>query len=187
MSGRVRVESVASIKMRNVRLAAAVFAAGVLLSFAAATARAQKAPTTSPDADCLACHSQPDLKSEKGRSVFVDPAKHQQSVHADVGCTACHTDIKEFPHPRKVARVKCGECHDEAPRDLGKGIHSALGPDVYSMDRAWLSGKAPADHLRHTRPAYHAELRKQEEQRKKAKEEAVPKEPPAPPATSADD
>jgi formate dehydrogenase gamma subunit len=27
-------------------------------------------------------------------------------------------------------------------------------PDVYPMDLAWLTGKASADHLRHTRPAY---------------------------------
>ncbi len=31
-------------------------------------------------------------------------------------------------------------------------------PDVYPMDRAWITGKASADHLRHTRPAYYAEL-----------------------------
>src|SRR6185436_16602875 len=27
-------------------------------------------------------------------------------------------------------------------------------PSVYPMDRAWLTGRASADHLRHTRPAY---------------------------------
>jgi formate dehydrogenase gamma subunit len=27
-------------------------------------------------------------------------------------------------------------------------------PDVYPLDRSWLTGKASADHLRHTRPAY---------------------------------
>ena len=32
-------------------------------------------------------------------------------------------------------------------------------PDVYPMDRAWLSGLASADHLRHTRPEYYAVLR----------------------------
>ena len=31
-------------------------------------------------------------------------------------------------------------------------------PDVYPMDRAWLTGKTSADHLRHTRPAYYLEL-----------------------------
>ena len=31
-------------------------------------------------------------------------------------------------------------------------------PDVYPMDRAWLTGKTSADHLRHTRPAYYSHL-----------------------------
>lgn len=31
-------------------------------------------------------------------------------------------------------------------------------PEVYPMDRAWLTGKASADHLRRTRPAYYLEL-----------------------------
>jgi len=31
-------------------------------------------------------------------------------------------------------------------------------PEVYPMDRAWLTGKVPADHLRHTRPAYYWQL-----------------------------
>jgi cytochrome b subunit of formate dehydrogenase len=31
-------------------------------------------------------------------------------------------------------------------------------PDVYPMDRAWLSGRVPADHLRETRPDYYRRL-----------------------------
>jgi cytochrome b subunit of formate dehydrogenase len=31
-------------------------------------------------------------------------------------------------------------------------------PESYPMDRAWLTGKASAEHLRDTRPAYYAEL-----------------------------
>lgn len=31
-------------------------------------------------------------------------------------------------------------------------------PNVYPMDTAWLDGKIPADHYRHTRPAYYREL-----------------------------
>jgi len=44
-------------------------------------------------------------------------------------------------------------------------------PDVYPMDRAWLTGMASADHLRHTRPAYYAELRGRMEQETKEREE----------------
>jgi hypothetical protein len=31
-------------------------------------------------------------------------------------------------------------------------------PDVYPMDRAWLTGRTSADHLRHTRPDYYRRL-----------------------------
>lgn len=34
-------------------------------------------------------------------------------------------------------------------------------PDVYPMDQAWLTGKTSADHLRHTRPEYAAELERE--------------------------
>ena len=47
-------------------------------------------------------------------------------------------------------------------------------PDVYPMDRAWLTGKASADHLRHTRPEYYAELRRvqQRGEQEREKEDA---------------
>jgi hypothetical protein len=31
-------------------------------------------------------------------------------------------------------------------------------PEVYPMDMAWLTGKASAEHLRHTRPSYYRRL-----------------------------
>src|SRR5208283_1553002 len=83
------------------------------IALALPAAHAQQKTANDPDADCLACHSQPDLKSEKGRSVFVDPARHKASVHADLPCIACHTDIKEFPHPARIKRVECASCHVE--------------------------------------------------------------------------
>jgi len=43
-------------------------------------------------------------------------------------------------------------------------------PDVYPMDRAWLTGKTSADHLHHTRPGYYATL--QEPQAHAAREAA---------------
>ncbi len=91
---------------------------------------AQTKSTPDPDTECLACHSQTDLKSEKGSSVFVDPAKHKTSVHGDLSCTTCHTDIKEFPHPAKIAQVNCASCHAEPSTDVPKSIHSAPGSEA---------------------------------------------------------
>jgi hypothetical protein len=31
-------------------------------------------------------------------------------------------------------------------------------PDVYPMDTAWLTGQTSAEHLKHTRPEYYAQL-----------------------------
>ena len=74
----------------------------VLLPFAA---RAQTKDAPKPDADCLACHSQKDLKSESGHSLYVDETKHQAGAHAILNCTDCHTNIKEYPHPARIAKV----------------------------------------------------------------------------------
>ena len=89
--------------------------------------RAQTNGSANADADCMACHGQKDLQSATGQSVFVDEAKHKESVHAVVGCTDCHTDIKEFPHPARVAKVNCTTCHADEAADLPKSVHSLLG------------------------------------------------------------
>ena len=103
---------------------------GFAVAIPVGAAQARKESGASADADCLACHSQPDLKSEKGRSVFVDPEKHKASVHAEVSCTTCHADIKEFPHPAKVTKVNCASCHAEPPGDVSKSVHGLLGAEA---------------------------------------------------------
>ncbi len=90
-------------------------------------ANSQTKTRPDPDADCLACHGQKDLKAESGRSVYIDEAKHESSAHSILHCTDCHTDIKEFPHPARIAKVNCGTCHTEEAADLPKSIHAALG------------------------------------------------------------
>lgn len=84
------------------------------------------------DADCLACHGQKDLKSASGRSVYVDAAKHKASVHSVLGCSDCHADIKEFPHPAHVAEVNCASCHADEASAMPASVHSVLGtgPDA---------------------------------------------------------
>jgi cytochrome b subunit of formate dehydrogenase len=82
------------------------------------------------EADCLACHGQKDLKSESGRSVFVDEGKHKAGAHSLLSCTDCHTDIKEFPHPARMRKVSCATCHGDEAADLPKSAHSVLGADA---------------------------------------------------------
>jgi len=120
--------------MSCIRRSRLLLALGLALAFAPHPVHAQKAPEAEadPDADCLACHNQPDLKSDSGRSVFVDTAKHNASVHANLNCITCHTDIKEFPHPAKIAKVKCSSCHEEPADDISKSVHEVLSPEACS-------------------------------------------------------
>lgn len=67
------------------------------------------------DALCLQCHD------EKG-------APFHASIHADLGCTGCHRDIKGFPHPDQVAKVNCGACHSDAVAALASSVHAGAGP-----------------------------------------------------------
>jgi formate dehydrogenase gamma subunit len=89
-------------------------------------------PPQGKSAECLVCHGQPELKSESGRSVYVDPAKHKASVHAILECTGCHEGVKDYPHPKPMPRVDCASCHSEPAKDLPDSIHSILGPKACS-------------------------------------------------------
>src|SRR5579863_7792909 len=70
----------------------------VLLALTPPAAAQKRAPQAIPDSDCMTCHSQPDLKSSRGTSVFVEEARHKASMHSVLSCTDCHTNIREIPH-----------------------------------------------------------------------------------------
>ncbi|HEX8815738.1 MAG TPA: cytochrome b/b6 domain-containing protein [Terriglobales bacterium] len=95
----------------------------------ASTKAAGKTPATPAAANetCLACHGDKTMKSESGKSLFVDAAKHSASVHGELGCTTCHADIKDFPHPTKVAKVTCATCHDDEAHQVPTSVHGLLG------------------------------------------------------------
>ena len=82
--------------------------AAVLVTLGMALMRAAPAP----DSLCLNCHD------EKG-------APFHASIHSAQGCTACHTDIKGFPHPDQVAKVNCASCHSGAASALAGSVHAS--------------------------------------------------------------
>ncbi|MGA9543013.1 MAG: cytochrome b/b6 domain-containing protein [Candidatus Sulfotelmatobacter sp.] len=94
-----------------------------------ARARAQaKAPQPlKQDESCLACHGQAGIKSDSGKSISIDSAKHAASVHGSLSCRECHTSIKDYPHPAKVSNVKCATCHADEASYVPDSVHSALG------------------------------------------------------------
>ncbi len=84
-------------------------------------------PPQAADQGCLACHGQVGMKSDKGKDIYVNPAKHAASAHASLGCTDCHTSIKDFPHPAKITKVQCATCHEDEVKAFAGSVHAILG------------------------------------------------------------
>jgi formate dehydrogenase gamma subunit len=84
-------------------------------------------PAPAADQECLACHGQAGMKSDKGKDIYVNPSKHAASAHAILGCSDCHTAIKDFPHPAKLAKVQCATCHADEVKAYTGSVHAILG------------------------------------------------------------
>ncbi len=87
--------------------------------------------------ECLECHARQDLRSRKGRSLFIDPARFARSAHAQNGisCTSCHDSIsfiekhKALPHPVGI-EPKCGECHEKVNQQYSKSLHAQISKKI---------------------------------------------------------
>ena len=79
------------------------------------------------NSDCFVCHSDTALvvtdSTGAARSLFVDAAKMEQSVHAGFDCVTCHADIKETPHAEHLAPAACGTCHEASVTELAESVH----------------------------------------------------------------
>lgn len=80
------------------------------------------------DADCLECHSDQDLTTEKDGvtiNLYVDEDAFGQSAHVDNGCVSCHeeADVEDDEHPFPMARVSCENCHDVIGEIYANSLH----------------------------------------------------------------
>lgn len=80
------------------------------------------------DQECLACHEKPDIFKEtdgKRLSVTVQKEDIQNSVHRDIPCVKCHSDIDPQKHrPCETAgRVDCSNCHAQIAEDYFESDH----------------------------------------------------------------
>lgn len=89
--------------------------------------------------DCLMCHDDPGLKSEKpGKKLsrYVPANALSMSVHRNVTCAACHKDaaVDDYPHPETLKAVDCGSCHTDAKEKFLRGSHGRafLANDKYA-------------------------------------------------------
>jgi cytochrome b subunit of formate dehydrogenase len=69
------------------------------------------AAAASASDDCLACHEQSEVQKQK------------TGAHAEFACRDCHADAKGDPHPERLKRVECGECHDDVVGRYAKSVH----------------------------------------------------------------
>jgi formate dehydrogenase gamma subunit len=81
------------------------------------------------DSMCYVCHGDRDLKKLKGGqeiSLYVDKASYEKSVHGELGCVACHTDLEgvEEEHPPELEPVHCGTCHEDIEAIYGHSVHA---------------------------------------------------------------
>ena len=75
-------------------------------------------------ADCLACHADKGLQDAAGHNISVDGDTFGQSIHGSLKCNDCHADLKEYPHPDKIAKVQCDKCHAGPATELAGSVHS---------------------------------------------------------------
>jgi len=71
---------------------------------------------TVSDRDCLKCHEQADVHKIVGAdtlSLYVDRAEIAESIHQNIPCVKCHSDVDVRLHRpcETSARVDCSSCH----------------------------------------------------------------------------
>ena len=126
MSGRTEVVAYV-LRVRKMPL---LLIASFFLFSICASAQPKTPQPLKQDESCLACHGQAGMTSSAGKSISIDPTKHAASVHGTLGCIDCHSQIKDFPHPAKVAKVQCLSCHSDEASHVAGSIHAALGEEA---------------------------------------------------------
>ncbi len=82
------------------------------------------------DADCMRCHSRPDLRSSRdGRMLTVKLDEVQGSRHSRIACSQCHSGVNAShlrPCETITGKVDCASCHAEMGQQYQKSIHGQL-------------------------------------------------------------
>ena len=82
------------------------------------------------DRDCLSCHEKPDVKATKdGRSLQVTPAHLAGTIHTNIACAQCHSEVDaalERPCQAIQRIVNCAACHAEVGETYAGSRHGTL-------------------------------------------------------------
>lgn len=71
------------------------------------------AGTRAAIAVCLDCHADPEVDTwaqTERTALYMDPAAHARTLHGEIACIACHTDVARNPHVSGES-VACADCH----------------------------------------------------------------------------
>ncbi len=82
------------------------------------------------DSDCLTCHAKQDLKSTKdGRSLYVDYNQVKGSIHTQIACSQCHSEVNTShvrPCDNITQKVDCTKCHEAVGQEYSQSMHGQL-------------------------------------------------------------
>jgi cytochrome b subunit of formate dehydrogenase len=105
-----------------------LFLCVLLLPVSSAAKSAPKAPPKPTNEDCLACHGDSGLSTERNGktvSLHVDADKFKASIHGTMfSCVDCHTDLKSSPHENTPAKVNCATCHADEQAIYDRSFHA---------------------------------------------------------------
>ncbi|EQB63198.1 MAG: hypothetical protein RBG1_1C00001G0777 [candidate division Zixibacteria bacterium RBG-1] len=94
--------------------------------------------------DCLTCHQDKELTKTttagKIKSLFVDQKKFAGSIHGQLECVNCHTDLvnAEIPHPENLQPVDCSICHSQVAQIYSNSLHGrAVKSGAKLAPRCW--------------------------------------------------
>jgi len=99
-----------------------------LMALTAGLCLSQPQAQTLPGSEqCAGCHEPGPRTGSRQRGVPppFDAAALRRSPHAQLECTACHTDLAgaELPHPEKLQKVDCGLCHSDVQEQFAQSLH----------------------------------------------------------------
>ena len=98
--------------------------------------------------ECVDCHV------KGGMAPAPDLKGFGRSVHAVLGCAACHADAAQVPHEKKPGRVDCGSCHDGPAKALAQTAHGrAILRKAGSVAKGCAACHGPAHGVRKVRDA----------------------------------
>src|SRR5690242_11875788 len=102
----------------------AMLGLGGTMAFAQETS-STNAPEKFANADCLACHLDPNttrVVSGKTESLVFPTNTFQKSIHAKLACVDCHTGVKDLVHD-PLGPPDCTHCHQKEAEAYATSIH----------------------------------------------------------------